>query len=121
MRDMPFIHDFSVLFVVVVVVTAKSLKRVGLQAIGNTTMITSAKFLLRPTTVLLSRRCISRTAILFDDLPYHLVVGLPALSPTMDQGTLSEWYVKEGDSFSAGDAIAKIETVRDPPSDFPGI
>lgn len=44
------------------------------------------------------------------DLPYHLVVGLPALSPTMDAGALAEWYVKEGDSFSAGDGIAKIET-----------
>jgi pyruvate dehydrogenase E2 component (dihydrolipoamide acetyltransferase) len=43
-------------------------------------------------------------------LPYHLVVGLPALSPTMDRGTLGEWYVKEGDKFSAGDGLAKIET-----------
>jgi Biotin-requiring enzyme len=43
-------------------------------------------------------------------LPYHLVVGLPALSPTMEVGTLAEWYVNEGDVFHAGDAIAKIET-----------
>jgi pyruvate dehydrogenase E2 component (dihydrolipoamide acetyltransferase) len=43
-------------------------------------------------------------------LPYHLVVGLPALSPTMEVGTLSEWYKNEGDAFHAGDAIAKIET-----------
>jgi hypothetical protein len=45
-----------------------------------------------------------------DALPYHLVVGLPALSPTMERGTLGEWYVKEGDRFSAGDGLAKIET-----------
>lgn len=45
-----------------------------------------------------------------DELPYHLVVGLPALSPTMEAGSLAEWYVDEGDSFAAGDAIAKIET-----------
>jgi len=45
-----------------------------------------------------------------DDLPYHLVVGLPALSPTMESGVLAEWYLKEGESFSAGDALAKIET-----------
>ena len=32
-------------------------------------------------------------------LPYHLVVGLPALSPTMEVGTLSEWYKSEGDAF----------------------
>ncbi|GKZ01029.1 hypothetical protein MPSEU_001054300 [Mayamaea pseudoterrestris] len=44
------------------------------------------------------------------DLPYHLVMGLPALSPTMETGVLAEWYVQEGDKFSAGDAIAKIET-----------
>jgi hypothetical protein len=43
-------------------------------------------------------------------LPYHLVVGLPALSPTMEVGTLAEWYVQEGDTFHAGDALAKIET-----------
>lgn len=35
---------------------------------------------------------------------------MPALSPTMEAGTLSEWNVKEGDLFSAGDSIAKIET-----------
>lgn len=74
-------------------------------------MFLSVRSFIRPTATLFSRRYISRTAALYDDLPYHLVVGLPALSPTMDQGTLSEWYVKEGDSFSAGDAIAKIETV----------
>ena len=45
-----------------------------------------------------------------ESLPYHLVVGLPALSPTMEVGTLAEWYVQAGDSFSAGDALAKIET-----------
>lgn len=43
-------------------------------------------------------------------LPYHLVVGLPALSPTMEVGTLSEWYKNEGDAFHAGDGLARIET-----------
>ena len=43
-------------------------------------------------------------------MPYHLVVGLPALSPTMESGALAEWYVKEGDFFRAGDGLAKIET-----------
>jgi len=45
-----------------------------------------------------------------DDLPYHIVVGLPALSPTMERGSLAEWYVNEGDAINAGDAIAQIET-----------
>jgi len=37
-------------------------------------------------------------------------IYMPALSPTMDKGTLSKWLVSEGDSVSAGDAIAEIET-----------
>ena len=45
-----------------------------------------------------------------DELPYHIVVGMPALSPTMESGTISKWNVKEGDSFSAGDSLAVIET-----------
>ena len=44
------------------------------------------------------------------DLPYHIVVGMPALSPTMDAGTISKWNVSEGDSFSAGDSLAVVET-----------
>ncbi len=35
---------------------------------------------------------------------------MPALSPTMEQGTLAKWLVKEGDSVSAGDLLAEIET-----------
>ena len=55
-------------------------------------------------------RCFHASAALGADLPYHIVVGLPALSPTMDTGALAEWYVAEGDSFTAGDVLAKIET-----------
>eukprot|EP00986_Skeletonema_menzelii_P010944 scaffold5472_cov146-Skeletonema_menzelii.AAC.19 len=44
------------------------------------------------------------------DLPYHIVVGMPALSPTMEAGTISKWNVAEGESFSAGDSLAVIET-----------
>ena len=35
---------------------------------------------------------------------------MPALSPTMTQGTLAKWLVKEGDEVQAGDVIAEIET-----------
>lgn len=35
---------------------------------------------------------------------------MPALSPTMEEGTLAKWLVKEGDSIKAGDVIAEIET-----------
>ena len=35
---------------------------------------------------------------------------MPALSPTMEEGTLSKWKVKEGDKVASGDVIAEIET-----------
>ena len=35
---------------------------------------------------------------------------MPALSPTMEEGKLSKWFIKEGDKVSAGDIIAEIET-----------
>ena len=35
---------------------------------------------------------------------------MPALSPTMEEGTLAKWLVKEGDKVSSGDIIAEIET-----------
>jgi pyruvate/2-oxoglutarate dehydrogenase complex dihydrolipoamide acyltransferase (E2) component len=37
-------------------------------------------------------------------------VLMPALSPTMEDGALAKWLVKEGDSVAAGDVIAEIET-----------
>jgi len=37
-------------------------------------------------------------------------VLMPALSPTMEEGTLSKWLVKEGDKIASGDLIAEIET-----------
>ncbi|MEM7684512.1 MAG: biotin/lipoyl-containing protein, partial [Pseudomonadota bacterium] len=37
-------------------------------------------------------------------------VLMPALSPTMEEGTLAKWLVKEGDTVSSGDIIAEIET-----------
>ena len=35
---------------------------------------------------------------------------MPALSPTMTEGKLATWNVKEGDTVAAGDVIAEIET-----------
>ncbi|MEL6645094.1 MAG: pyruvate dehydrogenase complex E1 component subunit beta [Pseudomonadota bacterium] len=37
-------------------------------------------------------------------------VLMPALSPTMEEGTLAKWLVKEGDTVSSGDIMAEIET-----------
>ena len=35
---------------------------------------------------------------------------MPALSPTMEEGTLSKWLVKEDQKIKAGDLIAEVET-----------
>ena len=35
---------------------------------------------------------------------------MPALSPTMEVGTVAKWLVKEGDEVSSGDILAEIET-----------
>ena len=35
---------------------------------------------------------------------------MPALSPTMTEGTLAKWLVKEGDNVASGDVLAEIET-----------
>lgn len=43
-------------------------------------------------------------------LPEHTKILLPALSPTMEQGTLAKWAKKEGDHVMEGDLIAEIET-----------
>jgi pyruvate dehydrogenase E2 component (dihydrolipoamide acetyltransferase) len=37
-------------------------------------------------------------------------VLMPALSPTMTEGTLAKWHVKEGDEVASGDVLAEIET-----------
>ena len=47
---------------------------------------------------------------LFSTLPSHTVVGLPALSPTMEAGNIAKWKLSEGASFAAGDVLCEIET-----------
>ncbi|HWU64123.1 MAG TPA: biotin/lipoyl-containing protein, partial [Ensifer sp.] len=37
-------------------------------------------------------------------------ITMPALSPTMEEGNLAKWLVKEGDTIKSGDVIAEIET-----------
>lgn len=37
-------------------------------------------------------------------------IQMPALSPTMEEGTLAKWLVKEGDTVASGDVMAEIET-----------
>ncbi|KAM5555859.1 dihydrolipoyllysine-residue acetyltransferase component 1 of pyruvate dehydrogenase complex, mitochondrial [Rosa sericea] len=44
------------------------------------------------------------------DLPPHIVVEMPALSPTMSQGNIAVWRKKEGDKIEVGDVLCEIET-----------
>uniref|UniRef100_UPI0005BA1CC2 biotin/lipoyl-containing protein n=1 Tax=Novosphingobium sp. B-7 TaxID=1298855 RepID=UPI0005BA1CC2 len=39
-----------------------------------------------------------------------IAIKMPALSPTMEEGTLARWLVKVGDKVSSGDIMAEIET-----------
>jgi pyruvate dehydrogenase E2 component (dihydrolipoamide acetyltransferase) len=43
-------------------------------------------------------------------VPMATELKMPALSPTMEEGTLAKWLVKEGDTVSSGDILAEIET-----------
>ncbi|CAH2320292.1 dihydrolipoyllysine-residue acetyltransferase component of pyruvate dehydrogenase complex [Pelobates cultripes] len=43
-------------------------------------------------------------------LPPHQMVPLPALSPTMQNGTIARWEKKDGDKINEGDLIAEVET-----------
>lgn len=46
----------------------------------------------------------------YADYPDHVKVVLPALSPTMETGTIVSWQKKEGDKLNEGDLLAEIET-----------
>ena len=43
-------------------------------------------------------------------MPEHIKIKLPALSPTMESGTITSWQKKEGDQLSEGDLLCEIET-----------
>ncbi|XP_048494137.1 dihydrolipoyllysine-residue acetyltransferase component 1 of pyruvate dehydrogenase complex, mitochondrial isoform X1 [Beta vulgaris subsp. vulgaris] len=44
------------------------------------------------------------------ELPPHIVLEMPALSPTMNQGNIAKWIKKEGDKIEVGEVICEIET-----------
>ncbi|XP_037875056.1 dihydrolipoyllysine-residue acetyltransferase component of pyruvate dehydrogenase complex, mitochondrial isoform X4 [Bombyx mori] len=46
----------------------------------------------------------------YSSLPSHIKVNLPALSPTMESGSIVSWEKKEGDKLSEGDLLCEIET-----------
>ena len=62
------------------------------------------KFIWSPLPQVLCRTFVS------GDLPEHSTVTLPALSPTMESGTIIKWEKEEGDILEEGDVIAQVET-----------
>ncbi|CAI2366373.1 unnamed protein product [Moneuplotes crassus] len=46
----------------------------------------------------------------FSDLPPHVKLQMPSLSPTMEKGNLAKWCKKEGDQVEPGDILAEVET-----------
>ena len=46
----------------------------------------------------------------FSALPPHIRMTMPALSPTMERGTIAKWLKKEGDAIAPGDGLAEVET-----------
>ncbi|KAJ7974964.1 Dihydrolipoamide acetyltransferase component of pyruvate dehydrogenase complex [Quillaja saponaria] len=50
------------------------------------------------------------TKINTSELPSHVLLEMPALSPTMNQGNIAKWRKKEGDKIEVGDVICEIET-----------
>jgi pyruvate/2-oxoglutarate dehydrogenase complex dihydrolipoamide acyltransferase (E2) component len=65
---------------------------------------------LRNTSSSLGRRSLHSTSVLWKDYPPHIIFALPALSPTMETGTIAAWALKPGDTFGAGDVLCSIET-----------
>jgi pyruvate dehydrogenase E2 component (dihydrolipoamide acetyltransferase) len=57
-----------------------------------------------------SRTFLSVTNFANKDWPAHTVVGLPALSPTMEEGTVQSWTVEVGGEIAASDIVCQIET-----------
>eukprot|EP01104_Vermistella_antarctica_P007885 TRINITY_DN1952_c2_g4_i1.p1 TRINITY_DN1952_c2_g4~~TRINITY_DN1952_c2_g4_i1.p1 ORF type:complete len:532 (-),score=109.85 TRINITY_DN1952_c2_g4_i1:13-1563(-) len=53
---------------------------------------------------------ISLGARFFTEYPDHQAVAMPALSPTMTEGKIVSWSVKEGDAVAPGDLLCEIET-----------
>ena len=53
-----------------------------------------------------ANRSFNTTKSRFDQHP----IGMPALSPTMESGTITEWLVKPGDTVAEGDELCLVET-----------
>lgn len=65
---------------------------------------------LQKAAVILRTKCFKPCSRHLSSLPPHMIVGMPALSPTMETGTLSKWLIDVGDEVAPGDGIADITT-----------
>ena len=59
-----------------------------------------------------SGACGQLTARFMSAYPEHIELTMPALSPTMETGTVAEWLIEEGGAIAEGQALVNIETVR---------
>ena len=66
------------------------------------------QFILQDEKTSMTLRTYSSTRVV--SLPPHELYPMPALSPTMTAGTISNWTIEEGSSFAEGDVICEIET-----------
>lgn len=57
-----------------------------------------------------ARRSYTVSSVLWKDYPPHTIFPMPALSPTMEAGSITSWALSEGQSFAAGDVLCSIET-----------
>jgi hypothetical protein len=58
----------------------------------------------------LQHRLFHATLMIPKDYPLHTMLPFPALSPTMEFGTIVKWEIQEGEAFSAGSVLCSIET-----------
>ncbi|XP_037126433.1 dihydrolipoyllysine-residue acetyltransferase component of pyruvate dehydrogenase complex, mitochondrial isoform X3 [Syngnathus acus] len=85
---------------------ARRLHRVA----GSRTVCSTVGFSHRGALLRCPQLTVSRRGERFYSLPPHEKVELPALSPTMQTGTIARWEKKEGDKIGEGDLIAEVET-----------
>jgi len=79
--------------------------------VSHRNQTTMASATLNNQKILLRQSDLSKTQVRhMADLPSHIRVALPALSPTMEMGTIVNWEKKVGDQVSEGDLLCEIET-----------
>ena len=53
---------------------------------------------------------VHRSLLSSSSYPPHTLYPMPALSPTMETGTIAKWNIEAGQEFAAGDVLCEIET-----------